>query len=167
MQFRFNTGPTMSSCHSKVGTWFLRCSQSEELRREYKESNRKRIDHFDCKGRLTIHIDVPAKEATVKLQHEVLHEKPIDVKTPPEIKQEIKENLHVDPVQLHMHLRTIHDINMVTMKQIHYWWSIFTQSFYKSDEDHIISTCQFFEKNQAANCELCFNVTTSQVSSKQ
>jgi len=125
------------------------------------------MNRFDCKGKLKIHIDVPAKAAMVKLRHEVLHEKPMDVTTPSEVKQEIKQNLHLDPVQLRIHLRKKFDVNMVTLKQLHYWWSSLTQSFYKSDEDHIVSACLFFEKNQAANCDLCYNVTTSQVSSKQ
>jgi hypothetical protein len=111
-----------------------------------------------------IHLDVPEKEATIKLKHEILHDKPIDVNTPPEVKQEIKKNLHMDPLQLRMHLRSMFDMNMITAQQIHYWWSILTQQFYKSAEDHVLSACQFFEKNHAVECELCFNITTTDVS---
>ena len=154
----------MSSRHSKVGTFYLACSQCQELKHDIKESNRKRIERFDCHGKLVIHLDTHEKEATVKLKHEILHEKPIDVSTPPEVKQEIENNLHMDPLQLHMHLRSMFDMNMITTQQIHYWWSVLTQRFYKSAEDHVLSTCQFFEKNRAAECELCFNIKTTEVS---
>lgn len=153
----------MSARHSKVGTFYLACSQCQEVKHEYKESNRKRIERFDCHGKLTLHIDIPAKEATAKLRHDSLHEKPIDVATPPEVKQEIEQNLHMDPTQLRMHLRKMFEINMITGKQIHYWWSTLTQQFYKSDEDHVASACNFFDRNPAVNCELCYKIT-SQIS---
>jgi hypothetical protein len=147
-----------------VGTFYLACSQCQEVKHEYKESNRKRTQRFECHGKLTIHIDIPAKKATAKLIHEILHDKPIDVTTPPEVKREIEQNLHLDPLQLRMHLRKMFDINMITGKQIHYWWSVLTQRFYKLDEDHVVSTCKFLERNCDAKCELCFKITTSQVS---
>ncbi|CAG8759068.1 16617_t:CDS:1, partial [Racocetra fulgida] len=54
---------------------------------------------FDCHGKLIIGIDIAAKEVKVKLSHDIQHEKPIDVSTPEEIKHEIMQNLHMDPVQ--------------------------------------------------------------------
>ncbi|CAG8732494.1 18720_t:CDS:2, partial [Racocetra fulgida] len=68
--------------------------------REYKQSNRKRIARFDCHGKLTLHVDAPAMEAILKLRHDIIHEKPEDVSTPEEIKQEIRTNLHLDPIQI-------------------------------------------------------------------
>jgi hypothetical protein len=97
MQFRFHTGPNISLCHSNVGTFYLKCSQSLELKRQYKESNRPRVERFECHGKLTIRIDVPGKEAMAKLSHDCQHEHPVDVTMPPEVKQEIEKNLHMDP----------------------------------------------------------------------
>ncbi|CAG8835802.1 4448_t:CDS:1, partial [Cetraspora pellucida] len=57
------TAPNISSCYEGVGNTYFVCSQSTELEHEYKDSNRKRIDHFDCGGKLTINIDIPAAKA--------------------------------------------------------------------------------------------------------
>lgn len=157
----------MSLCHPKVGTFYLACSQCVELKREYKESNRPRIERFDCHGKLIIHVDIPAREATARLQHDVQHEQPVDVTMPLEVKQEIEKNLHMDPLQLRTHLQKMFDISMITTKQIHYWWSKFTQCFYKSDDNQVVSTCQFFDRNLATDCELCYNITTNQVTSNE
>ncbi|CAG8658416.1 12486_t:CDS:2 [Ambispora gerdemannii] len=70
-----------------------------------------------------------AKEISVKLCHNIQHEKPIDLTTPPEIKYEIMENLYMDPVQLQTHLCQTFDISQITPKQINYLWSTFCQRF--------------------------------------
>jgi len=167
MQFRYHRGPNISLCHSNVGTFYLKCSQSLELKRQYKESNRPRVERFECHGKLTIHIDIPGKEVIAKLCHDVQHEHPVDVTTPPEVKQEIEKNLHMDPLQLRTHLHKMFDISMMTTKQIHYWWSTFNQRFYKSDENQVVSASNFFETNRDLDCELCYHITTSQVTTKQ
>ncbi|CAG8750652.1 7425_t:CDS:2, partial [Gigaspora rosea] len=67
------TGPTNSVRHFEVSKFYLACSQCHELKQDYKESNHKRMDCFDCHGKLIIGIDIEAKKA---------------------------KNLHIDPVQL-------------------------------------------------------------------
>ncbi|KAF0402095.1 ATP-dependent DNA helicase pif1 [Gigaspora margarita] len=79
------TAPHISICHKNVGSFYFGCSQSYELARDYKESNRQRMTQFDCHGNLVIRIDIPASRVIVKLKHDILHEKPIDVTTPIEI----------------------------------------------------------------------------------
>ncbi|CAG8759024.1 447_t:CDS:2, partial [Gigaspora margarita] len=115
-----------------------------EEEHEYKELNCKRIDRFDCHGKLTVGVDIAAKEAKVKLNHGIQHEKPVDVTTPEEIKREIMHNLHMDPVQLRTHIRQRFDTLQVTPKQIYYWWSTFNQQFFKLDENPFTSTHRFF-----------------------
>ncbi|CAG8693711.1 2671_t:CDS:2 [Cetraspora pellucida] len=132
-----------------------------EIEREYKESNRKRTDRFSCNDKLTINIDIPAANAKVTLQHELVHEKPADVTTPLEIKQKILENLNMDPVHLHTYLRKKFDISKVTSKQIQYWWSYYTQKFYKHNEDHIISACALIEGQKKKEYDLCFRLETT------
>ncbi|CAG8799257.1 20920_t:CDS:2 [Cetraspora pellucida] len=131
------TAPRMSACHENVSTFYFSCSQSNKLACDYKESNRPRMEHFNCNGALIIHVDMPAAKVTVKLKHEILYERSIDVATPEEIKQAIQENIHMDP-------------------------SFFTQNFYKSDDDHVNSAYSFLKSNQAAGCELCYELMTSQ-----
>ncbi|KAF0472460.1 hypothetical protein F8M41_025027 [Gigaspora margarita] len=91
------TAPRISTRFNNVAIYYFACSQCYELEREYKPSNRKRISRFDCHGKLTIHIDVPAMDAIIKLHHDIIHDKPENVSTPEEIKQEICTNLHLDP----------------------------------------------------------------------
>ncbi|CAG8605470.1 14635_t:CDS:2 [Cetraspora pellucida] len=95
--------------------------------------------HFDCHKKLKICIDIPAKGAIVMFCHDIQYEKPIDVTTPLEVKQEIMQNLHMDPIQLRTHLHQKFNVLLTTNKRIHYWWSIYCQRLYKSDDDHIIS----------------------------
>ncbi|CAG8660971.1 799_t:CDS:2, partial [Ambispora gerdemannii] len=151
----FTTGPTISVHHSGIGKFYLACSQCFELEPEYKESNCKRIDHFDCHGKLIIYINMMAKEVSIKLCHDIQHEKPIDLTIPPEIKHEIMENLYMDPVQLQSHLHQTFDISQITLKQINYWWFTFCQRFYKLDKDSVISARRFLE-NLNNNNQFCF-----------
>ncbi|CAG8467146.1 3989_t:CDS:1 [Acaulospora morrowiae] len=111
----------MSTHYSGVGTFYLACSQCCELECEYKESSRKRVTRFDCHGKIIINIDIPAKEAMVRFCHEIQYELPINITIAPEVKYEIMQNLHMDPIQLRIYLRQIFDISLVTTKQIHYW----------------------------------------------
>ncbi|CAG8836558.1 27582_t:CDS:2, partial [Gigaspora margarita] len=129
---RFTTGPTNSVRHSGVSKFYLACSQCYELECEYKESNRKKIDRFDCYSKLTI-----------------------DVTTREEIKCEIMHNLYIDPVQLRTHIRQRFDALQVTPKQIYYWWSTFNQQFFKLDENPFISTHRFLD-NPNNNSEFCY-----------
>ncbi|CAG8736574.1 23664_t:CDS:2, partial [Gigaspora rosea] len=49
------------------------------------------IDRFDCHGKLIIGVGIAAKEAKVKLNHDIQHEKPVDITIPEEIKREIMD----------------------------------------------------------------------------
>ncbi|CAG8667894.1 10742_t:CDS:1, partial [Racocetra fulgida] len=94
------TSPNISTRFDNVVTYYFACSQCHELERKYKESNRKRITRFDCHGKLIIHVNVPAIEATIKLCHDILHEEPEDNTVLEEVKQAIQANLHLDSVQI-------------------------------------------------------------------
>ncbi|CAG8796159.1 39768_t:CDS:2 [Gigaspora margarita] len=114
------TAPHISTCHKNVGTFYLACSQSNELVRDYKESNYSRIFWFNCHGMIVIHIDIPASKIIVNLKYEILHDRSVDITTPIEIRQEIKGNIHLDPVQLRAHLSNRFDISNITIQQIRY-----------------------------------------------
>ncbi|CAG8701829.1 16045_t:CDS:2, partial [Cetraspora pellucida] len=86
---KIEEAPRVSTRYNNVATYYFSCSQCYKLEREYKLSNRKRIDRFDCHGRLIIHVDLPTIESMIKLNHSILHEKPNDTTMPEEIKQEI------------------------------------------------------------------------------
>ncbi|CAG8683037.1 13936_t:CDS:2 [Cetraspora pellucida] len=94
------TAPRISTCHENIGTFYFSCSQCNELACDYKESNWQRMVRFDCYGMLIICVDVPATKVIIDLKHDILHERPVDVTTPIEIKQEIKAKLHMDPLQI-------------------------------------------------------------------
>ncbi|CAG8718190.1 18943_t:CDS:2, partial [Racocetra fulgida] len=130
---------------------------------ESDESNQQRMVCFDCYGMLIIRVDVPATKVIIDLKHDIFHERPVDVTTPIEIKQEIKANLHMDPLQIRTYLQDKFDISKITAHQIRYWWSFFTQNFYKSEEDHVNSAYTFLKSEQAAGCELCFELMNSQI----
>ncbi|CAG8715364.1 13128_t:CDS:2, partial [Racocetra fulgida] len=103
--------PNLSTHYQGVGNAYFVCSQSDELKYEYKESNHIRINHFNCGDKLNINIDISAKEAKVVLKHKLIYDILVDITTPPEIKQEIIDNLNMDPIHLRIHLRKKFDIN--------------------------------------------------------
>ncbi|CAG8568352.1 3119_t:CDS:2, partial [Cetraspora pellucida] len=141
----FTTGSTNSVHHSGVSKFYLACSQYHELECKYKESNHKRMVHFDCYRKLIISIDIAMKEAKIKLSHDFQHERPVDVTTPEEIKHEIIQNFYINSVQLRTHICQRFDATQITSKQINYWWFIFNQCFFKLDEDPFISTHCFLD----------------------
>ncbi|CAG8809506.1 23288_t:CDS:2 [Gigaspora margarita] len=115
------TAPHISTCHKNVSTFYFACSQSNKLACDYKESNHPRIVRFNCHGMIVIYINIPASKIMVNLKYEILYDRSVDVTTPIEIRQEIKENIHLDPVQLRAHLSNRFDISNITMQQIRYW----------------------------------------------
>ncbi|CAG8505948.1 2429_t:CDS:2, partial [Racocetra fulgida] len=76
---------------------------------------------------------IEESDVIVKLKHEILHKRLIDNSTPMENKQEIKENIHLDP------------------------------NFYKTDNDHVNSAYLLLKSDQTAGCELCYELMTSQI----
>ncbi|CAG8492665.1 3534_t:CDS:2 [Cetraspora pellucida] len=83
------TVPNLSSCHQGLRNAYFECSQSQNIKHEYKDSNRKRTECYNCNEKLSINVNILAAKARVTLQHNLMHKKPDDVLTPPEIKQEI------------------------------------------------------------------------------
>ncbi|CAG8828402.1 8394_t:CDS:2, partial [Gigaspora margarita] len=112
--------PRLLTCHKNVSTFYFGCSQFYELARDCKESNRQRMNHFDCHGKLIIKIDIPVSKVIIKLKHNIIYEIPVNITTPMEIKQAIIENLNLDPTQLRIYFHDRFDISKITMQQIHY-----------------------------------------------
>ncbi|CAG8618528.1 2489_t:CDS:2, partial [Cetraspora pellucida] len=73
------TAPNLSAHHQGVGNAYLLCSQSNEIKQEYKDSNRKRTEHFNCHEKLSIYINIPVAEAKITLHHSIMHDKPNEV----------------------------------------------------------------------------------------
>ncbi|CAG8830959.1 10135_t:CDS:2, partial [Gigaspora margarita] len=86
--------------------------------------------------KLIIGVDIAAKEAKVKLNHDIQHEKPVNVTTPEEIKCKIIYNLHIDLAQLRMHICQKFDTLQL-------------------DDDPFTSTHQFLD-NPNNNSEFCY-----------
>ncbi|CAG8729901.1 22836_t:CDS:2, partial [Cetraspora pellucida] len=118
---------------------------------------------FDCHRKLTLKVDILASKIIVKLRHDIIHERPVNVTTPMKIKQAIIMNLYLNPIQLRTYLRNKFDTSKITMQQIHYWWSLFSQNFYKSDKNYIISAHNFLLSGHASGCELCFELINRQI----
>ncbi|CAG8724947.1 14864_t:CDS:1 [Cetraspora pellucida] len=115
------TALNLLSCYIGVENAYYLYFQSYELEHEYKNSSKKRISRFNCNGKILIKIDISAAEAKVILKHEMMHEKPDDIAVSLEIKQEIKRNLNLSPVDLRTHLCSKNfDMSKIIYKQIHY-----------------------------------------------
>ncbi|CAG8786521.1 43781_t:CDS:2 [Gigaspora margarita] len=89
------------SPHSSVGNAYFMCFQSFKLEHEFKNSIHEKIFHYNCNGKISIKIDILVAKAKVVLKHKLLYERPVNVTTPSEIKQEISKNLDLNPIELH------------------------------------------------------------------
>ena len=147
-----------------MSTVYYLCSQSECLA-DYKQSNRKRIMRFKCEGQLQIRINLLSGYACIMLTHNYLHKRPENSHSIPEnICMEIRQNIHLEPLQLRKYLTKKFDLSDITPKQIYYCWSSSTQSAYKFDDDPVKSAV-YLLKNvyQSQNCELIMEKNTSDI----
>ncbi|CAG8459616.1 18141_t:CDS:2 [Racocetra fulgida] len=69
---------------------------------------------------LNLNIDILVAEAKIVLKHKFLHERPVDITMPSEIKEEISKNLNLNPVKLRKYFHKKFDLSNITSKQIHY-----------------------------------------------
>ncbi|CAG8667662.1 9719_t:CDS:2, partial [Ambispora gerdemannii] len=107
---------------------------------DFKNSNRKRMIRYDCNGQLIIHINKLLKRAHIQVKHSFLHDHPsLSAEVSTEILEEIKENCHLDPLQLRSHLSVHFDLKDITAKQIYYWWSKSNQAKYQKHKDPVQS----------------------------
>ncbi|KAF0429817.1 ATP-dependent DNA helicase pif1 [Gigaspora margarita] len=69
----------------------------------------------------------------------------------------------MSPIQLQTHLRNKFNNLIITSQQIYYWWTFFTQNFYKSNKDYIVSAYAFLKVSKANGCKLCFEKITDKI----
>ena len=106
-----------------IATIYYHCSQSSVLD-NFKDTNRKRIKRYECKGQLIIRINMIDAYARLQMKHVLYHERPdLSTGVSNEIVSEIRNNCHLDPLQLRTHLASRFDIKDVKTKQIYDWWS--------------------------------------------
>jgi len=99
--------------------------------------------------------------ARVQMKHTLYHERPdLSTGVSNEIISEIRNNCHLDPLQLRTHLASRFDIKDVTTKQIYYWWSNSVQSKYQRHEDPIQSAILLLREYQLRECRLLMSTKT-------
>ncbi|CAG8655051.1 1982_t:CDS:2, partial [Racocetra fulgida] len=119
---------------------YFTCFQSYELMCKYKDSSYERIVRYNCNSKISIKIDIPAKKAKVVLNYKFLHEKPTDIETPDEIKQEISKNLYLNPMELqkYLHKKAIEEFNFIN--------SSFIPDQRRKDKEYYIVCLSAFHK---------------------
>jgi len=99
--------------------------------------------------------------ARVQMKHTLYHERSdLSTRVSNKIISEIRNNCHLDPLQLRTHLASRFDIKDVTTKQIYYWWSNSVQSKYKRHEDPIQSAILLLREYQLRECRLLMSTKT-------
>src|SRR5207248_11408327 len=80
-----------------IATVYYNCSQSNILD-DFKDTNRKRIKRYECKGQLIVRINITSAHARVHMRHTSYHERPdISIGVSSEVVSEIRKNCHLDP----------------------------------------------------------------------
>ena len=143
-----------------IATVYYNCSQSNILD-DFKETNRKRITRYECKGQLIVRINITDARAHVHMRHALYHERPdISIGVSSEVVSEIRENCHLDPLQLRTHLAARFDIKDMTAKQIYYWWSNSVQFKYQRHKDPIQSAIILLGEYEVKKCHLLMSTKT-------
>jgi hypothetical protein len=110
------------------------------------------MTRFDCNGSLKIMFNGgDLQNVLLKFRHDFLHERPENYGVTQEIKDKIREQLHLTPKDIYATLAK--DYLDLTQKQVHYWWTKQIQELYKRNDDQLISAKIFLEETQ-------FNIVT-------
>ena len=67
---------------SNIATVYYNCSQSTILD-DFKDTNRKRIKRYECKGQLIVRINITSAHACVHMRHTSYHERPLECQVAP------------------------------------------------------------------------------------
>lgn len=132
-----------SSSSKDVATFRFYCSQSEVLLKNSrknadigKQRDKMSMTRFNCNGILKVKFyGENVNRAVLKFKHNLLHARPEHYGVTPEIKDKIRQQLHLTPKEIYATL----NYPDLTQKQVHYWWTQQIQDVYKKNDNQLIS----------------------------
>ena len=127
-----------------VSTFMFHCSQSQYLHQNprktsevEKQRDRTTMTRFECNGQLKLKIDSNSKTVILELNHDILHPRPEKHGVTQEVKDIIRQQLHLAPKDVFASLEA--NYPNLTQKQVHYWWTNQIQQQYRRDNDQLVS----------------------------
>jgi len=92
---------------------------------------------FLCNGHIKIIINSDTQTAKLEMQHDLLHIRPEKYNVSEEVKNSIRQQIHLVPKDIFSTLEFSHP--ELTQKQVHFWWTQAIQEQYKKDDDQLVS----------------------------
>ncbi|KAF0556086.1 ATP-dependent DNA helicase pif1 [Gigaspora margarita] len=162
--YSFHRAEMSKKFGDSIGRFYYYCCQSKEVQSEsYKDSNRKRRTRYDCKGKITIQIDLALNAVEVNISHGSLHQRPdLCVEIPDELQEEIKTHSYLTATELKNHIRHQgFDISKYSPKRIYYWKSIASQQLFQRYDNHIESACKLLSEYESHGFQYCLDIKDS------
>ncbi|KAF0468863.1 ATP-dependent DNA helicase pif1 [Gigaspora margarita] len=162
--WNFHNAEMSKKFGNTVGRFYYFCCQSKEAQSEnYKDSNRKRRTCYNCKGRITIQVDLVLNAVEVDIYHHSLHPHPdLCIEMPNELQEKIKKHSHLTAIELKNHLRRQgFDISKYSPKRIYYWKSIANQELFQRHDNHIESACKLLSEHESCGFQWCLEINDS------
>ena len=114
------------------------------------------MNRFDCEGYIRIHINQTEKIAKIEVNHKCLHPSLSENSVSEEIKTFIQEN--IDLLHCKIYAKLINkglDLS-IKQKQIHFWWTKFSQNRYIRYENSFQSALLWMKEQ---NYDVILNLT--------
>jgi len=94
------------------------------------------MTRFNCNGTLKVKFSGEnSNRVMLKFRHDFLHARPENHGVTQEIKDKIRQQLHLTPKEIYASL----NYPDLTQKQVHYWWTQQIQEIYKKNDNQLIS----------------------------
>jgi len=103
-----------------------------------KQRDREQMDRFSCNGHIKITINSDTQIVKLEMQHDLLHIRPEKYNVAEEVKNSIRQYIHLVPKDIFSILEVSHP--KLTQKQVHYWWTQIIQEQYKKDDNQLVSS---------------------------
>jgi hypothetical protein len=118
------------------------------------------MERFECGGALLITVDKDLDMITIHYSHLQLHERPCDVRVPPQLEEFIQANIGQGASWIYQHICRSKEYPQITQKQVYAHWAKGMANRYKMDPDPKISSRKLVEQNNGRGYRIIFEQTT-------
>lgn len=148
---------TYNSKNSEFATLIYWCNARKELCKHQKKveniSNQRNretvIERYECEGLVTIKI-YPRNIVTVNISHKILHPRLEKINVTEDIKNYINSCIGQSVPTIYQSIKDyqINGYELLTIKQVYYWWSSVMQAQYRYSNDEFTSAKTFLQKHK-------------------
>jgi hypothetical protein len=109
------------------------------------------MERFNCNGIIKIAVNKSSNMANLSINHDFLHQKPVNTEVPQDVKDFIKEHIDLLPKEIYAQLVSKGLDLPIRQKQIHFWWSKLGQNRYRRDDNAFVSAIKWLKEKYHNN----------------